>query len=38
MLFLGADAYKAVDDLTHLTDIVKRHPKQAVYTVIILPL
>jgi hypothetical protein len=31
MLFLGADAYKAVDDLTHLTDIVKRHLKQAVY-------
>jgi len=32
MLFLGADAYKAVDDLTYLTDIVKRHLKQAVYT------
>jgi hypothetical protein len=32
MLFLGADAYKAVDDLTHLTDIVNRHLKQAVCT------
>jgi hypothetical protein len=32
MLFLGADAYKAVDNLTHLTDIVKRHLEQAVYT------
>ena len=32
MLFLGADAYKAVDDLTHLTDIVKRHLEQAAYT------
>ena len=28
MLFLDADAYKAVDDLTHLTDIVKRHLEQ----------
>jgi hypothetical protein len=32
MLFLGADAYKAVDDLTHLADIVKRHLEQAAYT------
>ena len=32
MLFLDADAYKAVDDLTHLTDIVKRHLEQAAYT------
>ena len=32
MLFLGADAYKAVDDLTHLTDIAKRYLKQVVYT------